>query len=465
MPVEGRGLGSRQTSEAATVRRLAVGLTTPETIERLQAALHAKAKRAPDFRFYSLYDKIHREDVLSFAYRIAKSNRGVPGVDGQTFGDIESYGAKRWLGELAEELRNKRYRPQAVRRALIPKPGQPGRTRPLGIPTIRDRVAQTAVMLVLEPIFEADLPPEQHAYRVNHSALDAVRQTCYWVDRGHDEVVDADLSGYFDTIPHTELMKSVSRRISDGAMLHLIRMWLRMPVEETDRHGRVRRTTKNRDTGRGTPQGSPISPLLSNVYMRRFVVGWKTLGHERRLQAKVINYADDFVICCRGTGSEASQVMRRMMSQLRLTVNEAKTSVCSACSESFDFLGYTISQYRGRMTGKAYIGTLPSRKSTSAICREITDCTSRRTLWKDLPELVSEINRTLVGWANYFSLGAVDRSYRRIDQHVRYRLRRWLRKKHKVRTSVYRRWPDVFFEGVGLVNLVERRRSLSCANA
>ena len=248
-------------------------------------------------------------------------------------------------------------------------------------------------------------------------------------------------------------------------MLHLIRMWLEMPVEETDRRGRVRRTTENRRTGRGTPQGAPISPLLSNVYMRRFLVGWKTLGHQERLRARVINYADDLVICCRGTGSEASRTMRQMMSELRLTVNEAKTSVCSARRESFDFLGYTIGQYRSRMTGKAYIGTLPSRKSVSSICRKITDCTSRRMLWKDLPDLVSELNRTLVGWANYFSLGAVDRMYRRIDQHVRYRLRRWLRQKHKVRTSVYRRWPAEFFERAGLVDLVERRRGLSCANA
>lgn len=440
-------------------------LSTPETIGKLQAALHEKAKRISDLRFYSLYDKISRKDVLSFAYRLARSNRGVAGVDGQTFEDIESYGVERWLGELAEDLRKKRYDPQAVRRVLIPKPGKPGRTRPLGIPTIRDRVAQTAVMLVLEPIFEADLPPEQHAYRANHSALDAVRQTCYWVDRGYDEVIDADLSGYFDTIPHTELMKSVSRRISDGSILHLIRMWLKMPVEETDRRGRVRRTTESRDTGRGTPQGAPISPLLSNVYMRRFVVGWKTLGHEKRLQAKVINYADDLVICCRATGSEALQTMRQMMAQLRLTVNEAKTSVYSARDESFDFLGYTIGQYCARTTGKAYIGTLPSRKSVSTICGEITDCTNRRTLGKDLPELVSEINRTLVGWANYFSLGAVDRVYRRVDQHVQYRLRRWLRKKHKARTSVYRRWPSAFLKEAGLVNLVERRRCLSCAKA
>jgi len=235
--------------------------------------------------------------------------------------------------------------------------------------------------------------------------------------RGHDEVVDADLSGYFDTIPHTELLKSAARRISDGSMLHLIRMWLVMPVEETDRRGRVRRTTVNRDTGRGTPQGASISPLLSNVYMRRFVVGWRVLGHERRLQARVINYADDLVICCRGTGSEASRVMRQMMSQLRLTVNEAKTRVCSARTELFDFLGYTIGQYRSRITGEAYIGTLPSRKRVSSICRKVTDCTSRRMLWKDLPDLVSELNRTLVVgpttsvWAPW--IGCTDGSTRR----------------------------------------------------
>ena len=277
-----------------------MSLVPPTTVGKLQEALHAKAKGSPDYRFYALYDKVYRADVLWHAYRICQINGGAPGVDGQTFEDIEEYGRRRWLGELAEELRTKRYRPEPVRRVHIPKPGQPGQTRPLGIPTIKDRVVMTAAMLVLGPIFEADLQPEQYAYRPERSALDAVRHVHTLLKSRHWEVIDADLSGYFDSIPHVELMKSVARRISDRHMLRLIKMWLQAPVEETDERGRKRRTTRNKDDGRGCPQGAPISPLLANLYMRRFILGWKVLGHEQRFQAKIVNYADDFVICCRG---------------------------------------------------------------------------------------------------------------------------------------------------------------------
>ena len=288
-----------------------------DKVQQLQAALHAKAKESPDFRFYALYDKVYRLDVLRAAYRQCRQNDGAPGVDRQTFGEIEEYGLERWLGELAEELRTKTYRPQAVRRVWIPKPD--GKQRPLGIPTIKDRVVQTALMLILDPIFEADLQPEQYAYRADRSALDAVSAVHRWASYGHTEVVDADLSGYFDTIPHAELMQCLARRISDKAVLHLLKMWLEAPVEETDERGHVQRTTVNKDTGRGSPQGSPISPLLANLYMRRFVAGWKTLGHEQTLQAKNVNYADDFVILCRGTADKAMQVMRSMMDRLKLT--------------------------------------------------------------------------------------------------------------------------------------------------
>ena len=237
---------------------------------------------------------------------------------------------------------------------------------------------QTAAVLVLEPIFEADLQPEQHAYRPGRSALDAVRQVHALLNTGHTEVVDADLSGYFDTIPHAELMKSVSRRISDRHLLGLIKMWLEAPVEEIDDRGRHHRTTRNKDEHRGCPQGAPISPLLSNLYMRRFILGWKTLGHQQRLGAKIVNYADDFVICCRGTADEAMRVMRDMMDRLKLTVNETKTQLCRLPDESFDFLGYTIGRCYSPKTGRAYIGTRPSKKKVTRLCREISEMTSGR---------------------------------------------------------------------------------------
>jgi RNA-directed DNA polymerase len=441
-----------------------MSLSTPLTVQKLQAALHAKAKESPDFRFYALYDKMYRADVLEYAYQRCQSNGGVAGVDGQTFEDIESYGREQWLGEQAERLRNKTYRPQVVRRVYIPKAN--GGQRPLGIPTITDRVIQMAAVVILDPIFEADLPPEQYAYRSKRSAHDALRHVHRLVNTGHTEVVDADLSGYFDSIPHAELMQSVRRRLSDGAMLHLIKMWLTMPVEEEDGRGRKQRTTRRRDEKKGTPQGAPISPLLSNLYMRRFVHGWKTLGYAARLQAQIVNYADDFVICCRHSAQPALAVMSSMMSRLKLTLNEQKTCICRLPEETFDFLGYTIGRCYSPKTGKAYYGTRPARKRIQRICDQIGEWTDRRRTGVPTEEVVAQINRALLGWSNYFCLGPVSRAYRAVDGHTRNRLRQWLRKKHKLKGRATSHFPDEHLhQKLGLVCLQQRMRRFPWAEA
>src|SRR5215510_268809 len=417
-----------------------MSLTTPPSVQKLQTALHDKAKGSPKFRFYALYDKVHRPDVLVFAYECCKANGGAAGVDGQTFEDIEGYGVGKWLDELAQELRSRTYQPQPVRRVWIPKPD--GKQRPLGVPAIKDRVAQTAAVFVLEPIFEADLQPEQYAYRADRSGLDAVKQVHQLLNTGHGQIVDADLSGYFDSIPHTELLKSVARRIVDGAMLHLIKMWLEVPVEETDEHGKKHRSMRNRDEGKGTPQGAPISPLLSNLYMRRFVLGWKKLGHEKRLEARIVNYADDLVICCPGRAEEALGRMRDIMTRLKLTVNETKTRVCKLPEEKFDFLGYTFGRCYSPKTGRAYIGTVPAKKRVQRICAEISEMTGRNHTLRDAKTLVADLNRKLVGWANYFCLGPVSKAYRAVERHARRRLRQWLCAKHKLRWPATKRYPE-----------------------
>lgn len=438
-------------------------LATPGSVQALQKALHAKAKAEPSYRFYSLYDKVYREDVLTHAYACCKANKGAAGVDGERFADIIAYGEERWLRELAQVLRNKSYQPEAVKRVYIPKPH--GKQRPLGIPTIRDRVVQTAVMLVLEPIFEADLTPEQYAYRPKRGALNAVKQVHGLLSRGLTQVVDADLASYFDSIPHAQLLKSVARRIVDRMLLQLIKQWLKAPVEESDDQGRKRRTTQNRDSARGTPQGSPISPLLSNLYMRRFILGWRKLGLQQRYQAYIVSYADDLVICCRHEAGKALAAMRQLMMRLGLTVNEEKTRICQVPGESFDFLGYTFGRCYSPKTGRAYLGTRPSRESIHRMTEAIHSQTTRSMVRMEAAEMVKRLNRRLRGWSNYFCLGPVSKAYSRLDRYTTMRLRQWLCKKHKVRGNGYSRYPDESLHRLGLIRLPLLTQRLPWAKA
>lgn len=438
-------------------------LSTPIGVQKLQMALHAKAKSEADYRFYALYDKIYRKDILAHAYAQCRSNKGAPGLDGQDFADVEAYGVERWLAELAQALREERYRPEPIRRVFIPKPN--GKLRPLGISTLKDRTCMTAAMLVLEPIFEADLPAEQYAYRPGRNAQQAVNDVGERLHRGQTEVVDADLADYFGSIPHAELMQSLARRIVDRRVMHLIKMWLVCAVEETDQRGRKTRTTEAKDKGRGIPQGSPISPLLSNLYMRRFVLMWKKLGLERRLGSCIVTYADDLVILCKhGKAEEALQWMRAIMGKLKLTVTEDKTRLCKVPEETFDFLGYTFGRRYSATTGKPRVAQWPSKKSIRRMVEKVHALTELNRGWQHTEELVRKLNRTLGGWANDFSVGTVSRAYRALDNYTATRLRRWLRSKYKVRRRKGGTYPLSHLYGYyGLVRLAARGRSVAWA--
>ena len=337
-------------------------LTTPENTRTLQRKLYRKAKQEPACRFHALYDKVHRADILSHAYAVVRANKGSAGIDGVTFEAIEEQeGAAAFIAELGEALRNKTYQPEPVKRVMIPKAD--GSLRPLGIPTLRDRVAQMATKLVIEPIFEADFCGTSYGFRPKKSAHHAVDDVAYALNAGYSEVIDADLSKYFDTIPHANLMAVVAERICDGAILHLIQMWLKAPVVEVDRDGTKRNIGGGNGNRKGTPQGGVISPLLANLYLHILDRIWERHHLRQRLGARIVRYADDIVILCRkGKAGEAMAVLRQILERLQLTLNGAKTKVVDAYAGKFDFLGFTIWMGRGRKTGKYYPHVQPSKK-------------------------------------------------------------------------------------------------------
>src|SRR4051795_5073438 len=436
-----------------------MSLQTPEPIRTLQRKLYRKAKAEPTFRFYLLYDKIHRADILRHAYALARSNGGAPGVDGITFARIEAEGLEEWLaaprgdpvaetdppptvGEwlaaLREDLVAKTYRPAPVRRVMIPKPG--GGERPLGIPTIRDRVVQTAAKLVLGPIFEADFEDSAYGYRPGRSGTDAIKDVHRHICQGYTDVVDADLSCYFDTIPHRELMQSVARRIVDRHVLWLIKLWLKAPIEERDSGGQ-RRMSGGKGSTRGTPQGGVASPLLSVIYMNRFLKHWRLTGRGEAFRAHVITYADDFVILSRGRAAEALAWTRAVVAKLGLMLNEAKTSVKDARTESFDFLGYTFGPQRYRKDGHWYLGASPSKRSVQRLKTKVGDLlgSGNKAPW---PEVRDRLNRLLLGWSAYFGYGPRLPAYRAVDNHVYDRVRAFPRKRHKVQGRGAKRFSD-----------------------
>lgn len=408
-------------------------LTTPETIRTLQRKLYRKAKQEPAYRFYALYDKIYRADILKFAYNLVRANQGSAGIDGVTFEAIEeNEGIPAFIAELEEALRNKTYKPDPVKRVMIPK--SDGSQRPLGIPTIRDRVAQMAVKLVIEPIFEADFCETSYGFRPKKSAHDAVDDVAYAMNTGYTEVIDADLSKYFDTIPHANLMKVLAERICDGEILRLIQMWLKAPIMEQDKDGTKRNIGGGKGTSKGTPQGGVISPLLSNLYLHILDRIWERNNLQERLGARIVRYADDIVILCRrGKSDKAMAVLRQILERLELTMNEAKTKIVNAHKGKFDFLGFSIWMAESVKSGKLYPHVQPSKKAVQSIKGRITALTRRARTIMPLEWIVNEVNATVRGWVGYFHYRNSSKTLTRIRSHVEERLQTHLRKRHKVR--------------------------------
>ena len=427
-----------------------MSLATPKRLRTLQRKLYTKANQEPEFRFYSLIDKVCQAQTLRHAWRLVRENGGSPGVDGVSLAQVEQMGVEEWLEDIEQELGERTYTAQPVRRVTIPKPT--GGQRKLGIPTVKDRVVQTALKLVIEPIFEADLADEAYGYRPKRSARDAIEKVHHELLQGRTDVVDADLSCYFDTIPHDQLMRSVRRRISDGRILELIKMWLDAPIVEEDERG-TRRGRPN--PGQGTPQGGVISPLLANIYINRFLKFWSHHQLEQKLESRIVNYADDFVILTRGHAEEALKVTQRVIQAMGLELNEDKTRLTDVNQEALNFLGYTFGWDYYKPAGRRYLSARPAKTRVARMKRKVK-LWFGRNIHQPWEFVIGKLNQMLRGWANYFSYGSTTKTYREMDRYVYERAVATLVRKHGCEGRGKGRWSgQVLYRKGGLRGLAD----------
>jgi len=436
----GRGKGQclHHVSEEGKEKEIAAMLTTPEQIQELQKKLYQKAKQDSEFRFYALYDKVYRRDIMEHAYHRVKANKGAPGIDGMTFEAIEEEGAERYVETIAEELRNKTYKPLPVKRVYIPKPN--GGKRPLGIPTIKDRVVQIAVKLIIEPIFEADFQDSSYGFRPGRDAHQAMNEVSLQLRCKNTQVIDADISKYFDTIPHDRLLKAVAKRIVDKNILKLIKMWLKAPVVEED----GKRTYTGND--KGTPQGGVLSPLLANIYLNALDVAMK--------MTRLVRYADDLVVLCRYNVDKTYGRMADVLTNLGLALNTEKTRIIDATREGFTFLGFTLRIAKSPRTGKTFPLIVPSKNAVSHIKKEIKETTCRQNLALPKEVIIARLNEAVRGWANYFYYGNCSKAFAHLKNYLEERARMYLRRKHRLKSMGYKKYPNTdLYQKLGLYRI------------